>query len=100
MLVRHVDDHRRPAEQPVELAGDRGGGVDDQDVTGVQVLGKVAEPHVVDPVGRADEQPHLVAREATLLGRLGREVRGGEPGVRGLAELGRSQAGHPRSSAR
>ncbi len=93
--VGHVQHDRLTVAHRVDLAVDGRRGVDDEDVAGVQVVGQVAEADVVDAVGRADQQPHLVARQAALLGRARGEGGGGEAGARGLVE-----EGHHRSSAR
>ena len=94
-LVRDMQHDRRAGELGVDLGGHGGGRVDHQHVAGVQVLGQVAELSVGQPVGRRDQQAHLVAFEATFLGRLRREGRCGEAGVRGLVE-----ERHPKASAR
>ena len=84
--VRDVQDDGLVVEARVDLGGDGGGGVHDQDVAGVQVVGQVAEPDVVEPVGRADEQAYVVASEAAPLRGLRRERRGGEVGPWALPE--------------
>ena len=52
----------------LRLAGHRLGGVDDDEVAGLQVVGEVAEMRVPHTVPVSDEQPDLVTGDAARLG--------------------------------
>ena len=81
---RHVHHDVGPVgESRVRLAGDRLGGVDDDEVAGFQVVGEVAEVRVPNAVAVSDEQLDLVAGDAPRLGRRGRRAlpRRGEAGT-------------------
>ena len=81
-IRRHVQRHRPPVAVPGVEGGREGrGGVDDEQVAGVEDVGELVEPPVLDDAGTGDEQPHAVPGETPVLGgfvglRAGREQEG------------------------
>jgi hypothetical protein len=68
---RHVQRHRPPVAVPgVERGREGRGGVDDEQVAGVEDVGELVEPPVLDDAGTGDEQPHAVPGETSVLGRF------------------------------
>ena len=53
---------------PVDRSRKRCGGVHDHEVTGLQELGQVVEPPVLDKPWPGDQEPDAVARHAAALG--------------------------------
>ncbi len=69
-----MDDHPATVAERVELAGQRGRGVDHQHIAGPKMITELVEPGVRDASVVGDQQPDAVAAQAAPLGRLGRGV--------------------------